>query len=286
MKRFFEAILGSLLLLVSVTSCGKISPTVEQVVFDSLRVDTICPLFKNYEKPACHIQVKLEYPADGYKSEFSKLFEQFLTDNEDLGSLSGGYETFDELARDHVRNYLIDYLNEGPSAIDNYGEDIEASSFWMSYEETVDGSVLYNDDAFISYKLSVYSYTGGAHGVINTSLGVFNLATNKRICLADICDMTRIDELNQLLRERLLKLHDCDNYEDLMEKVYFFSPAEIEATEKFYVNNEGVNWYFDPYEIAPMSVGEVIIPLSWTELLPLLDDLSPLADMAKKYASI
>lgn len=285
MKCYFAAILGILLLLVSVTSCGNINPTAEQVSFDSLTVDTICPLFKNYEKPACHIRVKLSYPQAESQTAFCRAFEQFLSDVDVSGSILGEYDSFDELVHDYVHNYILDYLNEGPAAIDNYGEDIDAASNWMSYEELIDGTVLYNADYFISYMLKSYSYTGGAHGNLDTSLGVFNLKNNMRITLADICDMTKQDELNQLLRDRLVTMNDCETMEELVEKEIFFDPTEIEATDKFYVNENGICWLFDQYEIAPMSAGEVIIPISWDEIKPLIDEMSPLADMVAKYTA-
>jgi hypothetical protein len=73
--------------------------------------------------------------------------------------------------------------------------------------------------------------------------------------------------------------------DELAEKGQFTAPNEIVATDNFYVNEEGITWTYDPYEIAPYSVGVVQITLSWDEVLPFLMDDSSIKTLAHNFVS-
>lgn len=282
MKSFFVAILGMFLLLCSVASCKQAETTSSSISFDTLSVDTICPLFKNYDKPACHIKVHLEYPDETTTTALQTAFRRFVASlPKESGFDSDSNESFEAMSRNYVRNYILEYLSQGPAAIDNYGEDLDAAATWMSYEETVNGQVTYCDHEIVSYEMHVYSYSGGAHGSNECYLGVFDLKSQRELQLYDCFPLSSLSQLNLLIQETLISENECSSIEELEQKGLFFSPAEIEASENFSANDEGMTWVYDPYEIGPFSTGVVTISLPWSSLLPLLHPESPLQALAK-----
>lgn len=285
MKSFFVAIFSMLLLICSLASCNHAVQTVEVVSFDTLSVDTVCTLFKNYDKPACHINIKLVYPDQNTSADFQKSFRHFVANL----SKEGGFDeesndTFLSMARNYVHSYIINYLGQGKDAIDSYGNDMEAAATWMSYEELVDGSVTYQEDDIICYRLNVSSYTGGAHGFTDVELGVFSVSRLEGLELADVFNYNNLQTVNQLIRETLVKNYDCESLDDLAQNGLFFSPEEIEATENFQVDENGITWIYDPYEIAPYSTGEVSVCLPWSVVIDLISVNSPLKVLAEKYS--
>ena len=286
MKSFFAAFLALGILLGCVVSCRPTPSDVQPVIFDTLSVDTICPLFKNYEKPACHLSLKMAVPVQETTADVREAIERFVSqlpkdgafDEDANGSIAAMMQAY-------VKAYLMQYLNEGPDAIDNYGEDMEAAATWMSYEEKATGTVIYNADDMLSYQIRTDSYTGGAHGNTGTVNGVFDLKHLSEVRLSDVFEDVSLSDLNQLLRLKLARQYECETVDELQAKGLFFSPAEIEVTENFYVTDAGICWMYDPYDIAPYSTGEVSVTLSWDELYPFLSVDSPLMAMAQKYST-
>lgn len=286
MKSFFTAILCLMLLVCSFVSCNRTKSPSESVAFDTLSLDTICPLFKNYPKPACHLSFNLSVPAPTVNQGTRDVIERFLCMMPKDGALvEQSVGQVSEMVRIYVKDYLMSYLSEGPNAIDNYGGDTLAAATWMSYEENVNGIVVYNANGFISYQIRTDSYTGGAHGNSSINNAVLSLHSGEAISLSDLFSDTSMSELNALIQQKLALQNNCQSIEELAEKGLFFAPAEIEATENFYFDAQGITWMFDPYDIAPYSMGEIRVSIDWSEALPLLDEESEVKPLAKLYSS-
>jgi len=274
MKSFFTAILLLSLLLCSFVSCNPKPTAIESATFDSLTIDTIKPLFRSCTKPACHLYLRMDVPVSPTPETTAQAIERFVS----LIPKEGAFEqssdgTVQSMAHAYVRSYLMDYLRNGPEAIDNYGGDTLAAANWMSYEESVEGRAIFNARGLLSYQIRTESYTGGAHGNTNIDNAVLDMTTMSRVSLGDIFTDGTLREVNELMRQTLVREYGCQTLDELADKGLFFAPAEIEATENFYVDGEGITWNFDPYDIAPYSMGEVQISLPWSQLssLVLLD---------------
>ena len=284
MKSFLTAIL-SFLLLCSMVSCEHKVPTVQHIDFDTLTVDTICPLFHTYDKPYCHLVIKMAKPVAETPVETLYAIEGFISTLPKDGSFEADANgSVESMVNAYVKEYIMQYLNEGHDAIGQHENDVEereAASTWMNYEEIVEGKILYNAGGLVSYQVVTDSFTGGAHGNKTVDNGVFNLNTLSQVSLSELFMDTAIDNLHSMLRNQLMIQNDCNSMDELAEKGQFTSPNEIEATDNFFVNEDGITWTYDPYEIAPYSVGVVQISLTWDEVYPFLAPDSPVMAFAK-----
>lgn len=274
MRSLFLAILSIFFVFSAFISCNEhTNNSIDKIDFDTLSIDSVCPLFKNYEKPSCHINIKMSWPKEGTPSSHSSSFGRFISlmfKEDDYNS----FDSFYSLTRDYIRNYFIEYLSQGKEAIDNYGEDMDAAATWMSYEEITNGEVMYNDHGIIGYKLSRYSYTGGAHGQTDVELGVYDVHSQTSVTLHNIFKEIDLPKVNELIVNKLMSDYNCSTVEELSEND-FFSPEEIEATENFMLNDSAMVWLYDPYEIAPYSMGEIQVELKWDMLKDLILPESP-----------
>ena len=105
----------------------------------------------------------------------------------------------------------------------------------------------------------------------------------KQLSIEDVFNNNSLSELHASLRNQLMLQNNCKTIDELAEKGQFTAPNEIVATDNFYVNEDGITWTYDPYEIAPYSVGVVQITLSWEDVLPLLMDDSPIKALANNF---
>ena len=130
MKSFFASILGLFLLLGCLVSCEHKAPTVQSVTFDTLTVDTICPLFHSYDKPACHLSIKMAKPEAQTPAEIMLAIESFISTLPKDGSFEEEANgSIESMVNAYVRDYIMQYLNEGHDAIGQHeGETEEITS--------------------------------------------------------------------------------------------------------------------------------------------------------------
>lgn len=256
----------------------------EPVVFDTLAIDTVCTLFRNYEKPACHLILRLDKPAAGKQPSYAGALEKALTTVPHDGLLSEDAKgSLEEMARSYVRQFFFQYLQDGKEAIDSYNGDTDQASTWMNYEENLEGRVLFNADGFIGYRFTIESYSGGAHGNTEVKNCVFDVAQKRMLNLADLIAPADQPKADALIRDRLMKEFKFSSQEEVDREGNFFDFPDVKATDKFMISTEGVSWTFDPYEIASYSMGVIDVTVPWLDLKPLMSASSPLAGLAEKY---
>ena len=165
--------------------------------------------------------------------------------------------------------------------MENYRDEVEESFGEHSPEEIKENAWMYNWTDSVSgefasgcakrhlrsYMASTSCYLGGAHGMYGITYLVFDMQTGRVVSEADLFVEGYEVKLAQLLWE-----HRFDGMEDLEEmddpdEIFY---AEIRPNGNFAVTEEGVEYVYNPYEIAPYVVGLVTIPVSWKELGPIL----------------
>lgn len=269
-------------------SCRRTSPMAEAptIYFDTVSVDTICPLLSGHAQPACHFRLSLERPLMKAETPLLPAVQQFVVGMVRHGAFAPMAGT--DVARVveiYCSQYIAKYLSDGKEAIEAYRGDVKTASPWLSYEELCTGRMLYNQEDVLSYQFQSYSFTGGAHGNTKVANGVFDYKTMCQLCVADLFASESVPDVSALLREELVRQYECQSMEELTKKRLFFAPDSIAINENFYVDDQGVTWMYDPYDIAPYSTGVVSVTLSWDSLLPYFIPESPLLPLAEKRST-
>lgn len=185
---------------------------------------------------------------------------------------------------EHIVSYGILYeseepLNDVPAACDQWvetlvaGYETETEDFAEEWE--ADQAWIFNWSFSISgafesackarnwqtYSIASDDYTGGAHGSYETSYKVFDMKTGAIISEEDFLD-TDADELLEMIYDKILEELD----EDMWDAIY-----EVPTLNgNFRVDDEGVTWAYNPYEIGPYVLGILTASVSWEELSPYL----------------
>ena len=111
-----------------------------------------------------------------------------------------------------------------------------------------------------TYAVAYNDYTGGAHGMNALVCNVFDLTTGETVSEADLFAEGWQDGVSALLKTALdAFLAAQEEGEDLV----FGAPA---PNGNFSVSEEGVTWTYNPYEIAPYSMGAIELTVSWSDL--------------------
>jgi len=126
-----------------------------------------------------------------------------------------------------------------------------AGSAIMNWSRDFSYNVEYVGNGFVSYYCRADYYTGGAHE--NHDIKVGTLYRGKELRLADLPELDKIEKLfQQALRSRKdfegIKTYNCGK--------------EVKMTENFYIDEKGIHFVYEPYEIHWYGAGiiDIFVP--------------------------
>lgn len=271
-------VLFILSVIVSGCKIGTKKTADNDITFDSISVDKTYHLLENPENPNCNLQINFTYPSNyGNKEILKKIQQQFV-----YSYFGDGYETLSP--EEATAKYSEDYLNSYKDLTDEFKAEVAKSDespvgAWFSYYEMSSDDIAYNKNDIISYTVNFENYTGGAHGAHSFTNHVINLKTGNLIAEDEIFIEGYQEDLAQILVDRIAKLNNVDNVKEL-ENIGFFSIDEIFPNGNFLIDDNGITYTFNEYEIAAYVVGATNVHLPYEEIQHLLNKESPIAHLA------
>ena len=268
------------LISVFVSGCniGTKKTTDNDVTFDSISVDKTYHLLENPENPNCNLQINFTYPAKYDNTDMlKKVQEQFV-----YSYFGDGYENLSP--EEATAKYTEDYLNNYKDLEDEYKAEVAKADetpvgAWFSYFEMSSDDIAYNKNDILSYTVNFENYTGGAHGAHSFTNHVIDMKTGNLIKEDDIFIEGFQEDLAQILIDRIAKQNTVENPKEL-ENIGFFSIDEIFPNGNFLIDDNGITYTFNEYEIAAYVVGATNVHLPYEEIQYLLKKESPIAHLA------
>jgi len=150
-----------------------------------------------------------------------------------------------------MENITFDFFESYRKATEGIPNIEKTASFnWM---KKLFMGVLYNENSLLTLKFDKYAFTGGAHGMQITQYRVFNLLNNKPVEINSLFTKGFEEELKKILDQKLRKLNGIKQNENLIESGFLVD--SISFTENFYINNDGIGFFYNVYEIASYATG-------------------------------
>ncbi len=264
---------GLLALLLTASSLffactDKMKQNVGALEFDSLQVNRTEHLFGDTAKPACNIVMNVAFVRHSSDSVMKDSLNTFIM------ALCLGDEYMNETPQSAIPLYADHYIR-------NYRGDLEPMyakedgegnvGAWYSYYKGIEGHVQYYRGDLLVYRMDFNEYTGGAHGIYMTSFLNMNLQTLMPIRLADLFVPDYEMYLTDLLWNQLMADNNVATHEEL-EEMGYTSTGDLAPTENFYLDTDGITFYYNVYDIAPYVMGPVKITLPYDAVRHLLND--------------
>ncbi len=248
----------------------KVKNDVGAFTFDSLQVNRTEHLFGDTAKPACNIVMNVTYVRQAADSALKDSLNNYILalclGDKYLNRVPA--QAVDSYAEQYIRNYRSDlepvYTKESQK-----GEEYVGA--WYSYYKGIEGHVQYYRGKFLVYRIDFNEYTGGAHGIYMTSFLNLDLETLVPIRLEDLFVPDYEVPLTDLLWNQLMADNHVATHEEL-EDLGYTSTGELTPTENFYLDKEGITFYYNVYDIAPYVMGPVKITLPYDAVRHLLND--------------
>lgn len=150
-------------------------------------------------------------------------------------------------------------------------QDYQDSEFGMLWEMDLKTSINEEFETFATLGLGLYMFSGGAHG--NTYYGHINIdkSNGKTLELKDFISDTT--EFNRIAEICFRKQNEISETEILSDLGFWFPTNQFSCNNNFYISNEGFNFIFNTYEVAPYSHGtfEFSVPFTLSKELLKID---------------
>ena len=110
-----------------------------------------------------------------------------------------------------------------------------------------------------------FSYTGGAHPNYYVSKKIFDKETGQLLQLLDIVKDT--SSLKKLVEIDFRKQVEISPTESLSAAGFWFEKDQFKLPLNVGMTNDGLGFYYNPYEVAPYAQGtiEIILPFEKVE---------------------
>ena len=261
-------------------SCGNDTKIAKDnnILFDSLLVNETYHMMNVETNPSCSLRIKFTYPVKFSDKEIlNKLQQQFIVCyfGEDYAN-----KTPQDASMKYLQKYINDFkLQEEDFLIDQQNHQDDPNESLYSNYEILNNDIIYNQNNLISFVVNRVYYKGGAHDAHSYMNYVIDLKTGKRIFENDIfIDDYKEDLANIIVHEIVLK-NNVTKADDL-ENMGFFDVKEIYPNKNFYVDNEGINYTFNEFDIAAYIIGPVYVHIPYERIRHLLRDESPISNIA------
>ena len=151
---------------------------------------------------------------------------------------------------------LKGYINSISQTLRDESADMLVGSSMTTEEYQSKYSVVFADEKYISFRAEEYSYTGGAHGNTEITVGTIDRKTGRRLRIADFVSADRLPELTKILHVKVVtKLGGKEKLQ-----------GEVRPIENFCVVKDGLKFVYNEYEVACYAVGAVEVPVKWGEM--------------------
>ncbi|WP_221656773.1 DUF3298 and DUF4163 domain-containing protein [Bacteroides salyersiae] len=248
-------------------SCGdKMNKNTGSLEFDSIQVNETAHLFGDTAKPACNLVIDFTYPV--------KASDELLKDtlNKYFISACFGEKYIGENPKEVVKQYTEAYIREyrrdlEPMYLEDEKDKEDESSIgaWYSYYKGIESHVQLYEKNLLVYRIDYNEYTGGAHGIYMTTFLNMDLGLMRPLRLDDVFVGEYQEALTDLIWNQLMADNEAKTRAEL-EDMGYGSTGEIAPTENFYLDKDGVTFYYNVYDITPYAMGPVTVSIPFQML--------------------
>ena len=247
-------------------SCSNTGQPSRNLQFEEITLTKSEHLFADESKPACNLSIDFAFVNNANTIGAKDSINAYL-----LSALFGKkyqqlspQEAMEGYANEYVTNSRADLEPMIQKDIDNH-IDKDQLTAWYSYEQELKGSIEAYKGMLLSYCTYKNEYSGGPHGMYTTEFTNLNLSSLQPILLDELFVEDYQETLTELLWYQLALDNGVETRDEL-EEMGYATTSELAPTENFYINEDGITFYYNVYEIAPYSMGPTQITLSYDML--------------------
>lgn len=255
----------SLIIFITFFSCSNETKKRPDLKFSEHKYADKVHLLGNDNYPACEIDISFLAPQDTIS--FRSLQESMMT------------TFFDSLYLQSQNIEKLLYLTAQENFNDFYQQEEYLSQDTMDMSDTYNWDIILKNDVvyqgkrFVSFSNETYAYLGGAHGDTQDNYYTFDLETNQLLSASDFFLPNKCEEIIELQKQSLEK--DDEELGDLWLD-------GLKCNDNFYLDESGIIFHYNQYEIASYAAGPIDIFISFEEIQEFLQKPELIERFVKK----
>lgn len=173
-----------------------------------------------------------------------------------------------EVVKQYTEAYIREYRRDlEPMYLEDEKDKKDESSIgaWYSYYKGIESHVQLYEKNLLVYRIDYNEYTGGAHGIYMTTFLNMDLGLMRPLRLDDVFVGEYQEPLTDLIWNQLMADNEAKTRAEL-EDMGYGSTGEIAPTENFYLDKDGVTFYYNVYDITPYAMGPVTVSIPFQML--------------------
>ncbi|MDR0894316.1 MAG: DUF3298 and DUF4163 domain-containing protein [Prevotellaceae bacterium] len=239
-----------------------------ELTFDTVTRNETAHLFADTARPACNVNIRLEYIVKADHEQAKDSLNNYLL----TVALGEQYSAMNpqEAVDLYIENYVSEYRKDCEPMYSKEMVDPNTSvGSWYSYYKTIKTTAPVTTPYLMVYRVDQEEYTGGAHGMHTGMFYNIQLQPRKLLKLDDLFVDDSNEALTEMLWNQLLVNIGVKTRQEAEDMGYVIN-GELEPTQNFYLDREGITFYYNVYEIAPYVMGAIEIHLPYTTVESLL----------------
>jgi hypothetical protein len=268
MKRRQGIIVAQFVFIVVITvlfvSCNAKKKEKGLLKFNTIQLTETEHLLGDTANPACRLEIDYTYLAQSSPKELETLNNYFITAC--FGSEYTKENSIENVLNSYAKTYTENYRRDTEPVFlqdkENQGRE-DITKEWYFYTESIVSKVQFYEDNLLVYRMDKDDYNGGAHGIHLTYFLNIDLVKRSPLGLNDIFQGDGYKELlTDLLWNQLMVDNHATAREEL-EEMGYGTTGDLVPSDNFYLDKEGIVFYYNVYEFAPYAVGLVEIRLPY-----------------------
>lgn len=255
----------------SLCGCSNPSGTSNQKDNALLQLDSISCVdsIKDIVQSTITVKADIVYPTFYKDKQNSKgiqsLFAQHILNIQESDSFDIKKEIH-QYSRDILEAYKMPPANE---QIEETDKDEYTPTLRLDISQKI--NVAYNDNGLICFRKASEMRKNGKPTIQTNKYYTFDLNKMIRLTVPDIIQAEYQSEVNELLKQQLLKQEGVKSPSQLFDLGYF-NVENLSVTNNFYFTPKSIIFVYEPYEIACFALGETKIELNFSDIETYLKD--------------
>lgn len=264
------------LMFVLSSCCDGRKSEANNIDFKEYAMDSTYHLFGDVTKPSIKISLSMQYPVRSQNQSVLDSLQRLI-----MASVTANPGQAQQNPEEAMRNFIMQKIAEYRMLESDYEDaspETRGNDFNYSFSNEYMGEErnVFNRDGIFCFSNRAYSFTGGAHGletVVHKCVDLNNgtVITPKDLFTGDDAELF----LTTLILEKLAEMQKVKSPEKL-EEIGFFDVSSIKPGDNFFLNEKGITFVYNPYEIAAYYLGILEVFIPYGDITAILASQSPI----------
>jgi hypothetical protein len=263
-------------------ACNReIKTTDNTIEFDTITSDQSYPS-SSLPDLNCNLKISFTYPKSGKDAETLKNWQNLFIEKAFSPKYTGltPQAAIDSFSNQYVQifeNFCKEFLLDENEAEDEDEDALDKTS--ISYYLSLKTHIAYNRGNLLSFTVENEDYEGGAHGSHSIYGYVINLNTGELLTEDAFAGRNYKKNLSSIITRKIAEANGIEDVTEL-ENLGYNAIDKIFPNGNFIIDDQGITYYFNEYEIAAYFVGITKVFIPFNELQVFITADNPIAALA------